>query len=321
MITRKLPITLGVIMIVLLILLIVGWVLMAVFGALASEQAPGLYWTLLSVGSIFYLVLLVGISFYLALMVMTINLNQRQSNFIDSVTHELKSPIASMKLYLQTLNRREVSHDEQITFYSAMLDDVRRLDELVDQVLEAGRLGLSKNRSDSLEQVELAPLIRECAEIVCLRYKVPLDSINFELIENCPSSPVVYAARIDLELIFRNLIDNGVKYSGTPSRVDISMLEIPAKSKRLFSRGKPSRVSVRIADNGRGIPPQLRRKIFRRFVRLGVELTRDRPGTGLGLYIVRTLVRRLRGTIRVGSADSPFRTVFEVTLPTLPSER
>ncbi len=302
MITRKWPIIIGVIMIVLLILLIVGWVLLLVFNALASEDSPGVFWALLTVGSVFYVFLLVGISFYLALLMMTINLNQRQSNFIDSVTHELKSPIASMKLYLQTLSRRTVSHEEQTKFYGAMLEDLRRLDELVDHILEAGRLDSVEERAVESQKVDLAPLLQDCCESICLRYKVPPETILLELM------PVtVQANRLDLELIFRNLIDNAVKYAGTSPRVEIRMMRVLS-----------NRVLVRIADNGRGIPPKLRRTIFRRFVRLGVELTRDRPGTGLGLYIVQILVRRLRGSIQVHSGRGEMRTVFEVRLPALP---
>jgi len=113
MFTRKAPIILGVIMIVLLILLIVGWVTVTIYGALSSDTSPGLFWVFLPVGSVFCVMLLVGVALYLSLSVKSINLNRRQSNFIDSVTHELKSPIASMKLYLQTLSLRNVTPEQQ----------------------------------------------------------------------------------------------------------------------------------------------------------------------------------------------------------------
>ena len=104
----KLPITLGVLMIVSVIALTVGWVLLSTFGAVANSRWAPLYWTLLTVGTAFLVFVLVGVVLYLRLSVETINLNRRQSNFIDSVTHELKSPLASLKLYLQTFERCRV---------------------------------------------------------------------------------------------------------------------------------------------------------------------------------------------------------------------
>src|SRR5262245_28511131 len=111
----KWPITLGVVMIVLLVVLTVGWVLLAVFGG---------QWTWLSIGTTFLAFVLADVIMYLVLMVKAINLSRRQSNFIDSVTHELKSPIASLKLYLQTLNRHHVEEVERESFHRYMLDDV-----------------------------------------------------------------------------------------------------------------------------------------------------------------------------------------------------
>jgi signal transduction histidine kinase len=105
----SLAISLAIVMITLLVILTVGWVLLAVFGALKAGRFAGWYWVSLTVGTTFIVALLVGVVLYLILSIKAINLNRRQSNFIDSVTHELKSPIASMKLYLQTLSRRRVS--------------------------------------------------------------------------------------------------------------------------------------------------------------------------------------------------------------------
>jgi signal transduction histidine kinase len=298
MFTRKLPITLGVIMIVLLILLIVGWVTLAIYGALSSDSSPGLFWVFLPVGSIFCVLLLVGVSLYLSLSVKAINLNRRQSNFIDSVTHELKSPIASMKLYLQTLNRRNVTAEQQAGFLAAMLEDVERLDHLTNQMIDAGRVETRPTQGD-VEAVAVGPLLQDCAETVCLRYRVDVGVVKLDL-QPC----VVRARRVDLDMIFRNLIDNAVKYAGQQPQVEVVC--------RALDDG---RITVGVADNGRGIPPKMRRKIFGRFVRLGLELQRDRPGTGLGLYIVRTLVLGLRGRIHVHDRDGTSGTVFEVILP------
>ena len=281
-----------------LVVLAVGWVLLAVFGAVKDAHLSGLYWTLLSIGSTFILLLVVGVVLYLILSIKAINLTRRQSNFIDSVTHELKSPIASMKLYLQTLNRHQVSQQVQTDFYRFMLEDLARLDHLINQMLDAGRLDAERPKGEE-EDVDLAELLRDCAAAVSMNYRVAADTVRLDL-QPC----TVVGRRIDLDIIFRNLIDNAVKYAGSPPRVEVSL--------QTAANGS---VAVRIADNGRGIPHHLRRKIFGRFVRLGLELEREKPGTGLGLYIARTLVRRHRGQIRVHDPDSGPGTVFEVQLP------
>ena len=294
----RLPITLAVVMMALLAVLTVGWVLLAVFGALANRQLAPLNWTLLAVGTSFLALLLVGVVIYMILSIKAINLTRRQSNFIDSVTHELKSPIASMKLYLQTLHRRQVSHEQQASFYEFMLEDIERLDHLINQMLDAGRLELGRVDGE-VEDVPLTDVLRECAHTVCLGYRVPASVVRFD-VQPCE----VRARRIDLEMIFRNLIDNAVKYAGASPEIEVALRP-----------GGEGRVIARIGDNGRGIPHKMRRKIFGRFVRLGMELEREKPGTGLGLYIVRTLVKRLHGRVRVHDRENGSGTVFEVQLP------
>jgi signal transduction histidine kinase len=292
------PITLGVTMIVLLVALTVGWILLAVFGALMDRSFAPLYWTLLTIGTTFLLLVLVGVVAYLALTVKAINLNRRQSNFVDSVTHELKSPIASLKLYLQTLNRREVSAAERKHFVRFMLEDVERLDRLINHMLDAARLERVP-RENEIETIRLDHRLRQCVEEVRLRYRTPLDAIHVEV-----EPSLVSARHVDLEMIFRNLIDNAAKYAGDPPWIEVHSQ--PAED---------GFVVTLVCDNGPGIPRKSRSKVFRRFVRLGVELKREKPGTGLGLYIVHTLVRRLGGSVRVHDREPGPGTVFEVRLP------
>jgi signal transduction histidine kinase len=295
------PIWLAIAMIALLVVLTVGWVLLAVVGALKDARLSGMYWALLPIGATFILLLVVGVVLYLILSIKAINLTRRQSNFIDSVTHELKSPLASMKLYLQTLDRHRVDQRMQADFHRFMLEDLERLDRLINQMLDAGRLDAAPP-AEEREEVELAELLRTCAAAVAASYRVPSDTIKLDLV---PAT--VVGRRIDLDVAFRNLLDNAVKYAGAPPRVEVRLR--PAAKGRLL---------VQIADNGRGVPAHLRRKIFGRFVRLGVELERDKPGTGLGLHIARTLISRHRGTIRVRDPRKGPGTVFEVSLPATP---
>jgi len=294
----RLPIILAVVMMALLLTLTVGWVLMAVFGASGDKQNSGVFGTFLAVGTSFIGLLLAGVIIYLTLTIKAVNLTRRQSNFIDSVTHELKTPITSMKLYLQTLGRRRVSQEEQASFHRFMLEDVERLNHLINQILDAGEIE-SGQKSAGKEKIDLTDVLTECADQARLRHGAPDEALSCELV------PVtVQARRGHVEMLFRNLLDNAFKYAGTPPRVAVSL--------RLESDGL---AVARITDNGPGIPLHLRRKIFRRFVRLGSELERENPGTGLGLHIARTVARRLKGRVRVVDAQPGPGAVFEVRLP------
>lgn len=294
------PITLGVVMIVLLVALIVGWVMLTLSGVFEG-RAAALYWTLLTVGTTFLILVLVGVSMYLALSVKAINLNRRQANFMDSVTHELKSPIASLKLYLQTLNRRTLSREEQENFFRFMLEDVERLDHLINHILDAARLE-RKPTEGEIEDIELSGFLKQCAEEVRLRHRAAEDSIVVEA-----ETAIVRGRRVDLDMIFRNVIDNAFKYAADTPKIEVTS-----------AVSDDDTIITRIKDNGPGIPFRYRQKIFRRFVRLGSELEREKPGTGLGLYIVYTLVRRLRGKVRVLDQPTGAGTVFEISLPGQP---
>jgi two-component system, OmpR family, phosphate regulon sensor histidine kinase PhoR len=293
------PITLGVVMFVVLVLLLVGWVVLSAGGITTDPRRAGLYVALLSIGAMLLTLVIVGTALYLTLSIKAINLTQRQSNFIDSVTHELKSPIASLKLYLQTLNRRNVTAAEQERFFRAMLEDVERLDQLINHLLDVARLERDRVSSPPTD-VRIDTVIRQCAEEICQRYERPTETIRLDL-----ADAVMTATPVDLELVFRNLIDNAMKYAD-PERPEIEVSLRPAA---------PGRLVVRVSDNGRGIPHSLRQRIFGRFVRLGSELEREKPGTGLGLYIVRSMIGRLGGTIRVRDRDRGSGATFEVQLP------
>ena len=177
----QLPITLGILMIVLIVALTVGWILLSTYGLKdADTKRTAFYVTLLSVGTTFLVLVLVGTVFYLALTIKAINLTRRQSNFVDSVTHELKSPITSLKLYLQTLKRRQLDEGERAAFYNYMLEDIHRLDELINHLLDAARLEREPAVADEREIVDLDELLSECAAAVCLRYRVDPATIQIE---------------------------------------------------------------------------------------------------------------------------------------------
>lgn len=297
------PITLGVLMIVTIVVLLVGWVLLFMVGIVGMPQQSAFYWIWLPLGAALLTFTLVGVVMYLTLSIKAINLTRRQSNFIDSVTHELKSPIASLKLYLQTLNRRAVSTEERESFYKFMLEDVERLDALISNLLDVARF--DRRANDPTEDVPLGEVLQACAASACLRHDVDPAIVTLD-VEPC----LINARRVELEMIFRNLIDNAIKYGGEGD----AQVHVQARIKAGPREGQQSAI-VEVSDNGRGVPASMRGRIFGRFVRLGEELEREKPGIGLGLYIVRTLIDRLRGRIRVHDRIPGPGTTFEVQIP------
>lgn len=296
----KVPITLGVVLIVIVVALTIGWIAINVVALTVTQDSKALYYITLAIGSIGLAVVLGGVIAYLTLTVKAINLNRRQSNFIDSVTHELKSPIASLKLYLQTLSRHSVGEAQRDEFRRIMLADVERLDQLINHLLDAARIERGIDAAEP-EPIELDELLRHCSRAVCIRYAVPSDTVEVDA-----PHLILHSRPTELEILFRNLIDNAVKYGGTPPRVRVVATPSNAQC-----------VTVLVSDNGQGIPPNLRRKVFGRFVRLGSELERSKPGTGLGLYLVRSVTRALGGEIHIETNSDRTGTTFSVTLPGL----
>ena len=296
----KWPILVAILMIVMLVGLTIGWVLLNVFSALDAEKTSrsAIYWILLSVGAVFFACLLAGVILYLIWLIQNINLNRRQSNFIDAVTHELKTPIASLKLYLQTLNRRDVQGPQRQEFYATMMEDVDRLDRLINQLLDVARLQRDRQDLDAKEWVSLRELVEECVSRLAKQHSVSTDLFRME-IEDCQ----VLAHRIDIDVLLGNLLDNAIKYSAQEPEIEIRITFQNASA------------LIAISDNGQGIPRHLRRKIFWRFYRAGDELERRKPGVGLGLFLVRSIVERLKGSIVVSERIEQPGATFLVTLP------
>ncbi len=288
--TLRLPITLGVVLMTLNVTMLICWIVIL-------AQAAG--WGALIVGVVVFALILVGLSFYLFLMIKEVRLNQRQANFVDSVTHELKSPIASLKLYLETLEMRPVSEEQRAKFYRVMDQELERLDHLITQLLEVGRIDAIGEQSDP-EDILVESMLRRCGAAACAHHKRDeAETISYDM-----QPAVLYARPLLTETIFRNLMDNAIKYAGDPAKVEVNV--------RVTDRG---RVITRIADNGDGVPPELRKRIFGMFFRAGSELTRRQKGTGLGLYIVSNLVRQMKGRVSVHDRPGLSGSVFEVDLP------
>lgn len=285
-----LPITLNVVLMTLNVGLMVFWIVLLAYNR---------FYVALTIGTVLFGLILVGLTVYMILSIKQVRLHQRQSNFVDSVTHELKSPISSLKLYLETLQMRQLDSARQGEFYRVMEAELSRLDHLINQLLEVGRLD-AVGQETRPEDVALEPLLHKCAESACAHHQCDDARVFYFDLEPA----VVHARRLVLEMIFGNLLENAIKYSGEVPAVDVVV--------RVQNGG---RVLVRVADNGEGVPPELRKKIFRIFFRAGSELARRKRGTGLGLYIVRTLVHLLKGRVRVSDRPDGPGSVFEVDLP------
>jgi len=284
------PITLSVILMTLNVVLMVCWIVL-----LANLNA----WSFLTIGTIFFALMLVGLSIYLALTIKEVRLHQRQVNFVDSVTHELKTPIASLQLYLETLQMRDLDDSRRAEFYEVMEGELQRLDRLINQLLEVARLD-AVGLEHEPEDVELEPLLRQCAASACVHHKFRNEDVFTFQIEPA----VVHCRRMLLEMIFGNLLDNAVKYAAHKPDVHVDV--------HVDSQG---RVVTRITDNGEGVDRDQRTKIFQMFYRGENELKRRKKGTGLGLYIVRTLVHLLKGSVSVSDRSDGPGSVFVVELP------
>ena len=300
------PLTIGIVLMLLLIALAVGWQILVWSGLRPS--APGLTtldWVLVIFGTVFFVVVMIGLVWLCTWLVREMRLNQRQRAFLDAVTHELKTPLASFRLYLDTLKRHEPSPEQRREFIDRMRKDLDRLDRTVDQVLAAARAE-ERGKSPLRGQVALARLLEDSIREVRERHRLPEAAIGLEVEE-----PIaVRGDSAELGLVFCNLLDNAVKYSDEP--VDVRVRG---------ERSADGRVRVEITDRGIGIPAGELRKIFKRFYRAGRDVQRKASGLGLGLFVVRSLVRRQGGHVVALSEGAGRGSRFVVTLRCAPALR
>jgi len=293
------PVTLGIALMIMALALAVGWQFLVFSDARAvARELTTLDWIFFVLGGVFFGLIISGLLWLCLWLVREMRLNQRQRAFLDAVTHEMKTPLASLRLFVDTLERHDPDVEHRREFLSRMQDDLERLDQTVDQVLAAARAEDSGRRSGR-EPVALVELIASCIEEVCARHALPDDAIRLEATPH----ETVFGNPSELSVIFRNLLENAVKYSDDPVEVTV----------RVRSSGG-DRVEVDISDRGIGIPRVELRKIFQRFYRAGRGVKRTASGLGLGLFIVRNLVRRQGGRVVARSEGSGRGSRFVVTL-------
>jgi two-component system, OmpR family, sensor histidine kinase SenX3 len=253
-------------------------------------------------GVIFFLLLIGGMVLNTIFLVREIRRNEQHDSFINAVTHELKTPVASIRLYLQTLQARELDEPRRQEFYRIMLEDSDRLLHTIDQVLRAGSAG-SRLRRTARTPVDLGEIARECVTLARTRFRLDDGVLRYE--ERLSGDrPMVNGDVDELKAAVWNLIDNAVKYSS--GDVDISV------GVRDEAGG---RVSVRVTDRGVGISPVELKRIFRRFYRVPASVALRTKGSGLGLFIVRSVARKHGGRAFAESEGAGRGSTFTLLLP------
>ncbi len=281
---------LGISLSVLAIALNVGWILLNL-----REVA------LLVLGAIFFALIITGLILNTVFLVREIRRSEQHDAFLNSVTHELKTPIASIKLYLETLKTRKVAPDKQAEFVDVMLADCDRLLSTVEQVLQASSTK-ERKRQFSASEVDIGELINESVAIVRTRRNLDENTIRFTE----PAEPIkVMGDAADLQTVFVNLLDNALKYSGDEPKISI----------RTKKGGMNKRVDIFIKDNGIGIPPADLKRVFKRFYRVLNKSGGETKGTGLGLFIVKSIVERHGGRVSAQSRGEGLGTTFLVQMP------
>ena len=295
------PLTVGILLMLLLMALLVGWQVLVWSDLSPIEEALSpLESVLLILGTLFFLLIMIGLVWLCVWLVQEVRLNQRQRAFLDAVTHEMKTPLASFRLGLDTLGRHSLTPERQSEFIGRMQEDLDRLDYTVGQVLaaaraeERGRVPMRKR-----ERVELVELLDGCVVGLCERHQLDPDAVHI----TARGGSVVRGDSAELGLVFNNLLENAVKYSDDPVDIRIDV-----------TTGQDGRVRVEIADRGIGIPAWELRKIFRRFYRVGRDMQRQASGLGLGLFVVRSMVKRQGGRVVAKSEGAGRGSRFVVTL-------
>lgn len=255
---------------------------------------------LLVFGIIFFALIITGLILNTIFLVREIRRNEQHDAFLNAVTHELKTPIASIKLYLETLKGREVAEDKRQEFYDVMLADNERLLGTVEQVLQASRTR-EKQRLMNLAEVDLSDLIGDTIRTVLGQRHLEDSAIRFSR----PSESIkVLGDHSELRTAITNLLDNAIKYSGSEPKVSV----------RLKSSGA-SKAEIFIKDNGIGIARGDLKRIFKRFYRVPNLSASAAKGTGLGLAIVRSIVEKHGGRVGAESKGEGKGSTFYVQIP------
>ena len=254
---------------------------------------------LLALGILLVLMISCGIGLNTIFVVREIRRNEQHDAFINAVTHELKTPVASIRLYLETLQTRTLDEAKRQEFYRTMLEDSDRLLATIEQVLRTGRVGSAAHRVNPT-RIDLDEVVRSSVEVVRTLHRVAAEGLRYQ-----PCGPVTVFGDLDeIRAAVTNLIDNAVKYSAAKVNVTVETATLDGRF-----------VILRVKDQGPGIPKSELNRVFRRFYRVPGPLASRIKGTGLGLYIVRSVAKRHGGRAWAESEGPGLGSTFALQLP------
>ena len=255
----------------------------------------------LVLGIILFGLLIAGMVINTIFLVREIRRNEQQDSFLNAITHELKTPIASIRLYLETLEKRPLDEAQRHEFYRVMLADTDRLLGTVEQVLKASQIRQVSSRQN-WKEVDLAAVVRDALQLARLRQHLPEDAMYFGA--EPPAGIMVMGNVEELRTAVFNLFDNAIKYSGEKKKIVVDLLAPNIDT-----------VALRVRDYGVGIEPKELKRIFKRFYRAPNPLNREVRGTGLGLFMVRSIARRHGGDAYAESKGEGLGSTFTMRLP------
>jgi two-component system, OmpR family, sensor histidine kinase SenX3 len=256
---------------------------------------------LMVLGIIFFGAIIAGLVLNMIFMVREVRRNEQQDSFLNAVTHELKTPITSIRLYLQTLERRKIDDQQRHDFYRLMLEDTDRLLGTVEQVLKASEVRQRSARKN-WQDVNFSAVTRESLELARLRNGLSAQELRFGA--EPPGNVTLTGNLEELRTAIANLLENAVKYSGAKPEIVVNVLTPDIDT-----------ILLQVRDNGVGIPRAELKRIFKRFYRAHPRGAEQVKGTGLGLFIVRSIVRRHGGDAYAESAGEGQGSTFTIRLP------
>ena len=290
--TIAFAVTLGVLVAAVALVLNISWIVLN-----WREVVP------LILGVIFFGFIIAGVILNTIFLVREVRRNEQQDSFLNAVTHELKTPITSIRLYLETLQQREVGEAQRREFYQVMLEDTHRLMGTVEQVLRAARV-VQKNAALNKSEIDMGPLVQDAVELARTRHHLPSDAIAWDLDGKTAERICVAGDREELSAVLSNVLDNAVKNSPTDAHIRVEVITPDLK-----------RVQIKVQDNGIGIPGGELKRVFKRFYRVLTPGSTQVKGSGLGLFIVRAITRRHGGEAYVESEGTGKGTTVTIELP------